>query len=90
MKLLSATTADDGTVSATVTIPSGTELGAHKIEVRGATSGSVYAALTVVDGLAVTGFDTVSTATAGIGVSVLLLGGIAFVLVARRRANARA
>ena len=87
VKLLSTTASADGMVSATVTIPSGTDIGAHRIEVRGATTGSVYASLTVIDGLAVTGFDTTATTAAGIGASVLLLGGIGFVLVARRRAK---
>ncbi|WP_156495968.1 hypothetical protein [Microbacterium sp. T32] len=87
VKLLSTTASADGTVSATVTIPSETEIGAHKIEVRGTTSGSVYAALTVIDGLAVTGFDTTATTPAGIGASMLLLGGIVVVLIARRRAK---
>ncbi|MBQ9918060.1 MAG: hypothetical protein IJO71_12790 [Microbacterium sp.] len=90
VKLLSTTASADGTVSATVTIPAGTDIGAHKIEVRGTTTGSVYAALTVIDGLAVTGFDSTSVTWAGVGGSVLLLGGIAALLVALRRAKARA
>lgn len=89
VKLLSTTASADGTASATVTISSGTDIGAHKIEVRGATTGSVYASLTVIAGLAVTGFDTTSTTMAGIGASVLLLVGIGFVLMARRRARTR-
>ncbi len=87
VKLLSTTASADGTVSATVTVPSGTDIGAHKIEVRGSASGSVYASLTVIDGLAVTGFDTTTTTVAGLGATVLLLGGIGFVLMARRRAK---
>lgn len=88
IKLLSTTASADGTIAKTVIIPSDAAIGAHKIEVRGATSGSAYASLTVANGLAVTGFDRTSTTAAGIGASVLLLGGIAFVMVARRRAGA--
>ncbi|MBD8207785.1 hypothetical protein IFU08_12375 [Microbacterium sp. CFBP 8790] len=88
VKLLSTAAGVDGTISKTVTIPSDAAIGSHKIEVRGATSGSAYASLTVAKGLAVTGFDRTSTTAAGIGASVLILGGIAFVLVARRRAGA--
>ncbi|WP_307486890.1 hypothetical protein [Microbacterium trichothecenolyticum] len=90
IKLLSTTASADGTVSATITIPSGTDFGARKIEVRGATSGSVYASLIVTDGLALTGYDSTGTTAAGIGASALILGGIAFMMVARRRAKARA
>lgn len=88
VKLLSTTASADGTISKTVTIPSDAAIGSHRIEVRGATSGSAYASLTVANGLAVTGFDRTSTTATGIGASVLILGGIAFVLVARRRAGA--
>ncbi|MBD8478945.1 hypothetical protein [Microbacterium sp. CFBP 8794] len=88
IKLLSTSASADGTISKTVTIPSNAAIGSHRIEVRGATSGSAYASLTVANGLAVTGFDRSSTTAAGIGASVLILGGIAFVLVARRRAGA--
>ncbi|KQR86698.1 hypothetical protein ASF96_10245 [Microbacterium sp. Leaf179] len=88
VKLLSTTANADGTIAKTVTIPSDAAIGAHNIEVRGVTSGSAYASLTVANGLAVTGFDRTSAAMAGIGASVLVLGGIAFVMVARRRAGA--
>lgn len=88
IKLMSTTASADGTIAKTVIIPSDAAISAHKIEVRGATSGSAYASLTVANGLAVTGFDRTSTTAAGIGASVLLLGGIAFVMVARRRAGA--
>ncbi|MDU0346476.1 hypothetical protein RWH44_12290 [Microbacterium sp. KSW2-29] len=72
VKLLSTTASADGTISKTVTIQSDVAIGAHEIEVRGATSGSAYAALTVSDGLAVTGFDARATATTGIGASTLI------------------
>ncbi|KZE43295.1 LPXTG cell wall anchor domain-containing protein [Microbacterium sp. T32] len=85
IKLVTGTADENGAVRQTVTIPSGADIGAHKIEARGATSGSVYASLTVTDGLAVTGFDSTSIGAVGIGASVLLVGGIAFLLVARRR-----
>ncbi|SIS10730.1 LPXTG cell wall anchor domain-containing protein [Microbacterium sp. RURRCA19A] len=84
-KLVTATADENGTVRQTVTIAEGTAIGAHKIEVRGASSGSTFANLTVTDGLAVTGFDSSTTVATGVGASVLLLGGIAFVLLARRR-----
>ncbi|WP_153009000.1 LPXTG cell wall anchor domain-containing protein, partial [Microbacterium testaceum] len=87
VKLLSTTASADGTISKTVTIPSGTTVGAHKIEVRVATSGSAYAALTVTDSLAVTGFDSTSTTATGVGASILILGGLVMLLVARRRAS---
>ena len=85
VKLATVTADANGSIRQTVTIPSGTDIGAHKIEARGATSGSVYAALTVTDGLAVTGFDSTSIGAVGVGASVLLLGGVVSLLVARRR-----
>jgi hypothetical protein len=89
VKLVTATADETGAVRRTVTIPSSTDVGAHKIEARGSSSGSAYAALTVGDGLAVTGFDSTSTATAGIGAAALLLVGaliLTVVTVRRRRA----
>ncbi|WZH35605.1 MAG: hypothetical protein PIR02_12555 [Microbacterium enclense] len=84
VKLLSTAASAEGTISKTVTIPSATTVGAHNVEVRGATSGSAYAALTVSDGLAITGFDNTSTAATGVGASILILGGIAALIIARR------
>lgn len=84
VKLLATTASADGTISNTVTIPSDVAVGAHEIEVRGATSGSAFAALTVTNGLAVTGFDSAGVAATGVGASILLLGGIAALLIDRR------
>ena len=86
-KLVTAIADNNGAIRQTVTIPEGTDIGAHKIEVCGASSGSAYASLTVTDGLAVTGIDPVAS-TLGGGVGALLLAaGIAVVLFVRRRST---
>ncbi|MEV7767862.1 hypothetical protein [Microbacterium sp. NPDC086615] len=84
-KLVTATADDNGAVRQTVTIPSGTDIGAHKIEARGASSGSAYANLTVTDGLAVTGFDPVASTVGGGAGALLLAAGIGVVFFAHRR-----
>lgn len=85
VKLVTTTADENGALRQAVTIPDGTDIGAHTVEVRGATNGSAYANLTVTDGLAVTGFDSVAS-TVGGGVGALLLAaGIGVVLLARRR-----
>lgn len=90
-KLTSTTANADGDLSLSVGIAGGTDLGDHQIEVRGATSGSVFVDITVTDDLAITGIDSAfasGVATTGL---VLALGGVAIVLLARRaRLEARA
>lgn len=84
VKLATLTASADGTFSRTVTVPEATEGGAHRIEVRAATSGTISLNLTVVAGLAVTGADSSPTVALG-GVAVLLLAAGVSVAVARRR-----
>lgn len=87
--LWSGTANADGTLSQRVTIPAGTEIGKHQIEVRGATTGSLWLNLTVSERLAETGFDSVASVGIGVGASVLLVAGAGFLtaaLVRRRRA----
>lgn len=85
VKLWSGVANADGTLTQTVTIPGGIELGKHQIEVRGVTSGSLWLDLTVTATLAATGFDPVS-ASVGSGAGLLLLaGGTATLLLGRRR-----
>jgi len=85
VKLWSGTANADGTLTQTVTIPTGIDTGKHQIEVRGATSGSLWLDLTVTATLAATGFDPVA-ASAGGGAGLLLLaGGVALLLLVRRR-----
>lgn len=90
-KLTNATADANGALSLPVTLAGGTEIGDHQIEVRGASSGSVFVDITVTDDLAITGIDTAfasGVATTGL---VLVLGGLAVVLLARRaRIEARA
>jgi len=79
----------DGSLTQTVTIPAGTEIGNHQIEVRGATSGSLWLNLTVSERLAATGFDAATAGVTG-GVSALLLAcGIGALWVARRKGEFR-
>ncbi|MGM7671432.1 hypothetical protein [Microbacterium sp. A93] len=83
-KLTNATADATGALSLPVGIAGGTEIGDHEIEVRGATSGSVFVDITVTDDLAITGIDSAfasGVATSGL---VLVLGGLAVVLLARR------
>ncbi|MFT4259349.1 MAG: hypothetical protein QM568_06955 [Microbacterium sp.] len=75
--LHSGTTSADGTVSQTVTIPTDTVIDAHQIEIRGATSGSVFLNLTVVEPTAV---DTLAATGLNDG-SVWMLGGAGALLV---------
>ena len=88
VKLATLTASADGTFSRTVTIPVGTETGAHHIEARGATSGTIPLNLTVVAGLAVTGVSD-GAATMGLLLAVPLVGaGVGLMLWRRRRASA--
>ncbi|UIN31284.1 hypothetical protein [Microbacterium binotii] len=73
-----------GALTQAITIPAGIPLGAHQIEVRGATSGSLWLNLTVRGAeLAATGAD--GSAGVGIGAATLLLGGAAVLLLAKHR-----
>ncbi|WP_228545894.1 glycosyl hydrolase 53 family protein [Microcella flavibacter] len=81
--LRSTTASSDGSVVATVTIPRDTPAGAHRIEVRGAVTGSVLVDVTVSPRLAATG-ATGSVEVALLGGALLLLGGA--LVVSRRRA----
>ncbi len=82
--LLQSTSASaDGSVVATVTIPRDTPAGAHRIEVRGAVTGSVFVDVTVSPRLAATG-ATGGGELALLGGALLLLGGV--LIVARRLA----
>lgn len=64
----------DGTFTRTVTIPASAQTGAHRIEFRGAESGSVFVDITVVPVLAATGPQT-SADLANSAALLLLLGG---------------
>ncbi|MDQ1130398.1 hypothetical protein [Microbacterium sp. SORGH_AS_0888] len=85
IKLWAGAVNADGTLTQTVTIPTGIDIGKHQIEVRGATSGSLWLDLTVVDQLAVTGFDPVAASIGGGSGLLLLSAGIALLLLIRRR-----
>jgi hypothetical protein len=81
------TAGNDGAFSAKVTIPASTAPGAHRIESRGAQSGSVFTDVTVAAsmtpaGLAQTGSDLAPWA---LGSLLALLVGAGVFLVARRR-----
>jgi hypothetical protein len=83
-KLADAVADANGTLTLRVGIAGGTDLGAHRIEVRGASSGSAYVKMFVNDDLAITGIDSAfasGVATTGV---VLVLGGAAVFLLARR------
>lgn len=84
---LATTTADaTGSLSQAVVIPVDTAAGSHRIEVRGANSGTVFVNLTVADGLAATGADgTTAPAALAAGALVLVGGTIAFLVMQRRR-----
>ncbi|KIC59971.1 hypothetical protein [Microbacterium hominis] len=85
VKLWSGVVNADGTLTQTVTIPTGIEIGKHQIEVRGTTSGSLLLDLAVTATLAATGFDPVAAGVGGGAGLLLLAGGIAALLLARRR-----
>ncbi|MGY1553100.1 hypothetical protein ACW5CM_15070 [Microbacterium sp. A588] len=83
-KMTDATADASGAHSLSVRIAGGTEIGKHQIEVRGATSGSVFVNVRVTDDLAITGIDSAfasGVATTGL---VLVIGGLTVVLLARR------
>ncbi|MGL3151658.1 hypothetical protein ACSS7Z_15020 [Microbacterium sp. A82] len=83
-KLTDATADANGDLSLSVGIAGGTEIGAHTIEVRGATSGSVFVDIVVTDDLAITGIDSAfasGVATTGLA---LVIGGTTVVLLGRR------
>ncbi|WP_036318642.1 hypothetical protein [Microbacterium sp. B24] len=85
IKLWSGTANADGTLTQTVTIPTGIDIGKHQVEVRGATTGSLWLDLTVTATLAATGFDPVAAGVGGGAGLLLSAGGIATLLLARRR-----
>lgn len=75
-----------GALVQAIKIPADIPLGAHQIEVRGATSGSLWLNLTVRGAeLAATGVDGSVGAGVGIGAATLLLGGGAVLLLAKHR-----
>lgn len=82
-RLATAAANADGSFSATVTIPADTTAGNHRIEVRGAQSGSVWIAITVQPSLAKTG-GADALPVLGLGAAALLVG-TGLILVARRR-----
>ncbi|MBZ4486726.1 hypothetical protein LQ938_05895 [Microbacterium sp. cx-55] len=90
VQLWSDTASDAGTLTQTITIPEGTALGSHQIEVRGATSGSVRLNLTVSEGLAATGSNDVLIGSLSIGAAALLAAGGLALLLARRTRQHRA
>ncbi len=82
---LAVLTADaDGALRASVAIPAATEAGEHRLELRGADSGSLWLPLTVRASLASTGSD-VLPAAAGASLAVLL----GLLLVVARRSAVR-
>jgi hypothetical protein len=83
-KLTNVTADANGVLSLPVGIAGGTDIGDHQIEVRGASSGSVFVDVAVTDDLAITGIDSAfasGVATSGL---VMVLGGVTVVLLARR------
>lgn len=76
-----------GVFTATVMIPRDTPPGAHRIEVRGAESGSVFIELTVLPALAATGAQG-ALAAGVLGGTLLLIGAAAALVGWRRRATA--
>jgi hypothetical protein len=77
-----------GEVTLNVGIAGGTELGKHRIEVRGASSGSAFVAVSVNDDLPITGIDSAfasGVATTGL---ILVLGGLSIFLLGRRAQRA--
>lgn len=86
-KLADATADANGELALTVGIAGGTDIGSHRIEVRGARSGSAWADVEVTDDLAITGIDSAfasGVATTGL---VLVLGGVTVMLLGRRAAR---
>lgn len=86
VRLWSGSADASGAFSQVVTIAADTALGAHRIEVRGATSATQWLDLTVKRVLAATGSD--GTAAAGIGVVALLLVAAGGIAMLRIRKNA--
>ncbi|WP_157540787.1 hypothetical protein [Microbacterium sp. XT11] len=88
LKLTDAVANKRGEVTLNVGIAGGTELGKHRIEVRGASSGSAFVAVSVTDDLAITGIDSAfasGVATTGL---ILVLGGLSIFLLGRRAQRA--
>lgn len=86
--LWSGSASADGSLTQTVRVPDGTEIGKHQIEVRGATTGSLWLNLTVGDGLAATGFNSAASVNLGLAGGALLLGGAGLVTAAQIRRRA--
>jgi LPXTG-motif cell wall-anchored protein len=75
-----------GALPQAISIPTDIPLGAHQMEVRGATSGSLWLNLAVRGAeLAATGADGNVGAGVGIGAATLLLGGAAVLLLVKHR-----
>ncbi|AUG29115.1 MULTISPECIES: hypothetical protein [Microbacterium] len=89
VRLWSGVSNADGTLTQTLTIPTGIELGKHQIEVRGVIRGSLWLNLTVTAMLADTRFDPVSARVGSGAGRLLLAGGVAALLLARRRRVSR-
>ena len=96
VKLYAGTASSTGTVSQTVTIPTGIEAGAHRIEVRGSNSGSVFTPLTIKaapqassakdgDVLPATGAGDGLLWTAGISGALLIAAGAGLFAARRNR-----
>jgi hypothetical protein len=88
IKLGTYTVGSDGTLVQSVTIPDGAAIGAHQIEVRGA-YGSAWASLTVTAGLAATGADLDAIPSLLGMAGLVMAGGLAALLIARRRVGIR-
>lgn len=94
--LWSGVASASGTIQQTIVIPADTPLGDHRIEVRGATSGSAWVPITVSGGLARTGelaatggdYDVLPYLLGGSGL-VLAVGLAAILTTRRRRGNVR-
>jgi LPXTG-motif cell wall-anchored protein len=90
IQLWSGTASAAGTISQSVVIPASIPTGAHQIEIRGATSGSVWLNLTVTAMLPATGLDTTATVLLAAGAVATLGAGTVLTVTNARRRRARA
>lgn len=90
VQLWSGTASAAGTISQSVVIPANIPTGAHQIEIRGATSGSVWLDLTVTQMLPATGLDTTATILLAVGAVATLGAGTVLTIISARRRRARA